>query len=77
MAKQARQSLNDGKSKTEAKTAFTRGIVDLMVFVENYPKIVLRDANASVPNLDAQLPAAATAAKQYLAAPGVFQRVRE
>ena len=75
MAKQGRQALNDGQPETEAETAFAGGIAELMIFVEDCLKILLGNADAGIPNLDAQHSAAATAAKQYLAALGVFQRV--
>ena len=35
MAKQGRQPLNDGQSEAEAKTAFTSGITELMIFIED------------------------------------------
>ena len=70
-----REALNDGQSKTEAETALAGGITELMIFAEDRLKILLGNADAGIPNLDPQRSAAATAAKQHLAAPCVFQRV--
>ncbi len=75
MAQQGRQPLNDGQSESEAKTAFAGGIAELVIFAEYCPKILLGDADAGIPDLDAQHSPAATASKQYLAILSVFQRV--
>jgi hypothetical protein len=63
VAKQGRETLNDGQSKTEAETAFVSGITELMIFAEDRLKILLSYADAGIPNLDAQRSRPATAAK--------------
>ena len=77
MAQQIAQALDDRQAQAEAAAAFARGIVDLMIFLEDRLQLRFRDADAGVPDLDAQLSAAAAAAEQHLAALGVFQRVGE
>src|SRR6185437_10123382 len=77
MAKQGRQTLHDGETEPEAETALPRGIAELMIFAEDCLKILFRNADAGIPNLDAQLPPLSTAAKQHLSPLCIFQRVRQ
>ena len=65
--------------ETEAKAAasFARGIVELMVFLEDRLKFLVGNADPGVPDLDAQHSPAPAATEQHLAAPGVFQCVRK
>ena len=54
MAKQGRQTLNDGEPEPEAATSLASGIVELMIFAEDRLKIMLGYADAGIPDLDAQ-----------------------
>ncbi len=69
------QALHDRQPEAEAAAAFARRIVELMVFLEDRLKFVVGDADAGVPDLDAQHVAVPAAAQQHLALLGVFQRV--
>ena len=77
MAEQIGQTLYDRKTEAEAAAALARGVVELMVFVEDRLKFFVGDADAGIPNLDAQHVFAAAATEQYLSARGVFQRIRK
>ena len=77
MAKQFAQALDDRKAQAQAVAALAGGVVELMVFLEDRLQLRRGDADSGVPDLDAQLSAAATAADQHFAALGVFQRVRK
>ena len=77
MAQQIAQALHDGETEAEAAAPFARGIVELMVLLEDRLKFLVGDADSGVPDLDAQHSLAPTATEQHLAAPGVFQRVRK
>ena len=77
MAQQIPQALHDGETEAEAAAAFARGIVELMVLLEDRLKFLVGDADSGVPDLDAQHSLAPTATEQHLAAPGVFQGVRK
>ena len=77
MAQQIRQALHDGETEAEATAALAARIVELMELRENRMKLLFGNADAGVPDLDAQLVAAPPATEQDLAALGVFHRVRE
>ncbi len=74
---QVGKALHDGKTETEALASFPCGIVELMELFEDRLKLQFRDAGAGVPDLDAELVAAASAAKEELALGGVLHRVRQ
>ncbi len=77
VAKQGRQALHDRQSEPEAAAAFTRGVVELVIFVEDQLEIMIGDADAGVPDLDPEyLPMPATS-EQHLPTLGVFQGVRQ
>ncbi len=61
------QALHDGETEAEALAALARRIVELMELLENRLKLLFGDADAGVPDLDAQLVAAPPAAEQDLA----------
>ena len=75
VAKQGRQTLNDGEPEPEAVTSLASDIAELMIFAEDGLKIMLGYADAGIPDLDAQSSAATTAAEQYSATPRIFQSV--
>ena len=77
MAEQIAHPPHDGKPEAEAEAAFARLIADLMIFLENRLHFVFRNANAGIPDFDAQKSLAAAAAEQHLSRPGVFQGVGE
>ena len=77
MAEQVRETLYDRETEAEASATLAGGIVELMKLSKNRLKLLLGDARAGVPNLDAQLVAAPPAAEQDLAPLGVVHRVRE
>ena len=77
MAQQIPQALHDGETEAEATAVLAGRIVELMEFREDRAKLLLGDAGAGVPNLNAQLVAAPPAAEQDLAALGMFHCVRE
>ena len=54
MAKQIPQALHDGQAEAEATAALARGIVELMVLLEDRLKFLIGNADAGVPDLDAQ-----------------------
>src|SRR5580658_7854029 len=70
------QALDDGETEAKALAALARRIVELMELLENCLKLLFGNADPGVPDLDAQLVAAPSAAEQDLAAVGVFDRVR-
>ena len=75
MAEQIPQTLHDGQAEAETPAPLTRGVVELMVLLEDRLKLPVGDANAGIPDLDAQDAAAPSATKQHLAGTGVFQCV--
>jgi hypothetical protein len=75
VAEQIPQTLHDGQAEAETPAPLTRGVVELMVLLEDRLKLPVGDANAGIPDLDAQDAAAPSATKQHLAGAGVFQRV--
>ena len=77
VAQQIAQALHDRQAEAEAAAAFARGIVELMVLLEDRLKFLLGNADAGIPDLDAQHVSVPAAAEQHLAARGVFQRVRQ
>ncbi len=77
MAEEASQALHDGKTEAKSPFAFARGIVDLMIFVEDGAKLALGNSDSGVPDLDAQHSLPPTATEQYFAISGVFQGVRQ
>ena len=77
MSEQVGKALHDGKTETEALASFACGIVELMEFLEDRLELQFRDAGAGVPDLDAELVAAASAAEQDLAVGRVLHRVRQ
>jgi hypothetical protein len=72
MAKQIAQALHDGQTEAKATAPLTRGVVKLMVLLEDRLKFVIWDADPGVANLNAQYSPAPTTTKQHLAASGVF-----
>ena len=75
MTEERAQPMHDRKTETEAAASFPRGVVDLIVLVEDGSKLVVRNTDSGVPYFDAQLSLVPAAAQQHLAAPGVFQGV--
>ena len=51
MAQQFAQALHDRKTKAEAAAALARGIVELMVLLEDRLKFLVRDADRRYPRL--------------------------
>jgi hypothetical protein len=64
MAQQLGQTLHDRETETDALAALAGLIVELMKLLENCRKLVGRDADAGIPDLDPQFVAAAPATKQ-------------
>src|SRR6185312_16529105 len=77
MAQQIAKPLHDGEAEAEAPAALPGGIVELMKLLEDRVELPVGDAGSGVPDLDAQRVAATAATDQYLAALGVFHRVRQ
>jgi hypothetical protein len=77
MTQQNPQASNDGEPEAEAAAPFTRGVIELMVFLENRLKFRIGDAHPGVPDLDAQHSFAPTATEQHFAVLGIFQGVRK
>src|ERR1700730_7037011 len=77
IAQQIPQALHDGETEAKAPAPFARGIVDLMVLLEDRLKFRVGDADSGVPDLDAQHSFAPTATEQHLTALGVFQCLRK
>src|SRR6185295_18447326 len=77
VAEQVGEAQHNGESQAEALASLARGIVELMELPEDRLKLQLGNTWAGVPDLDAELVAAAPAAKQDLALAGVFHRVRQ
>ena len=75
VAQQAAQALDDGQPEAEAAAALARGVVELVVFLEDGLQLGFGNADPGVSDLDAQHSLAAAAAEQHLAALGVFQGV--
>ena len=74
---QVGKALHNGETETKALASFPCGIVELMEFLKDRLKLQFRDAGAGVPDLDAELVATASAAKEELALGGVLHRVRQ
>ena len=77
VAEQVGKALHDGETQAEALAALARGIVELMEFFEDRLELQFRNAGAGVPDLDAELVAAPSAAEQDLAVAGIFHRIRQ
>src|SRR5580704_5442655 len=77
MAQKVPQALHDGETEAEATASLAGGIAELMVLLENRLKLLVGDADSRVPDLDAQHSLPSTATEEHLAAPGVFQGVRQ
>ena len=75
MAEQITQALHDGETQAKAAASLTRGIVELMVFLEDRLKLIFGNADSSVADLDAQHSSVPAATEQHLATPGVFHGV--
>ena len=75
MAEQIAQALHDGEPEAKAAASFTRGVVDLVVFLEDRLKFLFGNADPGVADLDAEHSALATATQQHLAMPGVFHGI--
>src|ERR1700730_10006364 len=73
MTKKISQALHDGETEAEPAAAFARGIIDLIVFPEDRLKLLVRDTDSCVPDLNAKHSFAPTATEQHFAATGVFQ----
>ena len=67
VSEQVGKALHDGETETKALASFPRGIVELMEFLKDRLQFQFRDAGAGVPDLDAELVAAPSAAKEELA----------
>ena len=76
MAEQGPQPLHDGKTEAKTAAAFTRSIVELVILLENRLKLGFGDADAGVPDFDAQRSVVPPTAQQNLAALRVFHGVR-
>ncbi len=63
VVEQIAQALHDREPQTKAAAAFARGVVELMVFVEDRLKFFAGNTDAGIPNLDAQHVSAAEATK--------------
>ncbi len=77
VAEEACQAPERWRAEAEAEAALSRGIIELMVFVEDYAEILFCDPDTGIPNFDAQHPVAPAAAQKYFTALRVFQRVRQ
>ena len=77
MAEQVGKPLHNGETQAEALASFARGIVQLMELLEDRLELQFWNTRAGVPDLDAQLVAAPSAAKQDSAFVGIFHRVRQ
>ena len=77
VAEQIRQAMHDGKTEAEAAAALTRGVVELVILLEDRLQLPGRDAIAGIADLDGEAASAPPAAEQDLAALGVFQGVRK
>src|SRR5205085_3952939 len=71
------QTLHDREAEADALAALAGRIVELMKLLEDRRKLLGRDANAGIPDLDAQFVAAPPATEQNLAFAGVLDRVGE
>ena len=78
VAQQIAQALHDGKTEAEAAAPLARGIVELMVFARRSPEVP-RSGMPMPVSQTSMLSSLrrATATEQHLAAPGIFQCVRE
>ena len=74
---QVRQAFDDRETEAEPFAALARRIVELMELLENCRKFLFGNADTGIPDLDAQLVAAPSAAEQDLAFICVFHRVRQ
>src|SRR4051794_34688671 len=77
VTQQISQALNDGKAKAKAMAPFPRGVIDLMVFLEDRLKFPGGDADPGIPDVDAEICSAPSATEQHRAALGVLHRVRK
>ena len=68
MAEQIADPPHDRKAEAKPQAAFARLIADLMVFLENRLDFGVGNADAGIPDLDAQHSVATPAAEQDLAA---------
>ena len=75
VSQQISQPPHDGKPKAQAAAAFARGVVELMIFLEDRLKFVFGNADAGIPDFDAQHFLVPAATQQHLALLGVFQGV--
>ncbi len=76
MAQQAAETMDDGQPEPQPAGPLPRRVLQLPVFLEDGAQLVVRDADAGVPDLDARETAVAAGAEQDLAAGRVFERVR-
>ena len=65
----SRQPLHDGQAETQPAAAFARRVVELVVLLEDRLKLLVGNADAGIPDLDAQRARAPAAAEQHLAVP--------
>ena len=72
MIQQISQAFYDGETKAETLAAFTRGVVELTILLEDRVKFFLWNARPGIADFDAQHPVAATASEQYFSALGIF-----
>ena len=77
MTQQLAEPLDDREPQSQTLGVFTRGIVDLMIFIEDQFQLCLGNSNSGVPDLDAHILAAMSAAQQNPAGICVFERVGE
>src|SRR5258706_12077163 len=75
MLEQPAQAIDDGKAESEAAAACAVGIAELAEFAEDILPLIVGNADAGVPHLDAQRLAAPPAADQDAAAIGITNGV--
>src|SRR5215831_4236143 len=63
--------------KTQAEAATRHALCPLIVLLEDVRQLIVGNADAAIPDFDANLVAGASAAQQYLAAIGVSNRIRQ
>src|SRR6185369_7927133 len=75
MAEQAAESVNDGKAEPEPRLAIRSRGRQLVEFAKNAVALILRNADAGIANIEAQLHCAAAATHHDTAARRVAHRV--
>ena len=75
VAQKCNEPLHDREAKTKATAALAGFVVELVILLENRLQFSVRDADACVPDLDAERAATPPAAQQHFARPRVFDRI--